>query len=452
MSEVLILTTDPVQRRMAGPAIRYYELGRTLAAAGHQVTLAAPEACDLESPAVPVVAWEEGDLRRRAQSADVVLTHGWGLDRFPFLGGSKGALVADLYDPFPLELLVARGLQQRRVSTAQEALVVLLDQVRQADFFLCASERQRDFWLGLLTAANRVNPATYADDPSLRRLVDVVSFGIPERPPRRPRRRMLRGVIPGVAEGDLVVLWAGGVYNWLDPLTLIHAVEAASSRVPRLRLVFMGGTHPNPEVPEMAMLQEARRLAAERRLSGRLVFFNEGWVPYEERSGWLLDADLGVSTHLEHLETRYSYRTRILDYLWAGLPVVCTAGEVLAETVERERLGAAVPPGDVPALAAALERLAGAQERAGCARRVRAVAPRYLWSRVAGPLLDFCRSPRRAADMAAGRRRSRVPLRGRTPPGWARLAVKAWETLRADGTRRLADRGVAYLERRRRRR
>ncbi|MDQ7029881.1 MAG: hypothetical protein Q9O62_08955 [Ardenticatenia bacterium] len=51
------------------------------------------------------------------------------------------------------------------------------------DFFICASERQRDWWLGLLEASGRINPYTFGEDPSLRRLIDVVPFGLPEGPP-----------------------------------------------------------------------------------------------------------------------------------------------------------------------------------------------------------------------------------------------------------------------------
>ena len=82
----------------------------------------------------------------------------------------------------------------------------------------------------------------------------------------------------------------------------------------------MGLTHPNPRVPEMRMSIAARKLAADLGLTGQHVFFNSGWVPYDQRANVLLDADVGVSTHLDHAETAYSFRTRLLDYLWAGLP------------------------------------------------------------------------------------------------------------------------------------
>src|SRR5204863_1726396 len=111
------------------------------------------------------------------------------------------------------------------------------EQVRRADWFLCASERQRDFWLGALAALGRVNPATYGVDPTLRSLIDVVPFGIADEPPVRSGPGC-RGVVPGIGPDDRLVLWGGGIWNWFDPLTLLHAVAGLRGDVPNVRLVF----------------------------------------------------------------------------------------------------------------------------------------------------------------------------------------------------------------------
>src|SRR5690606_1607098 len=144
--------------------------------------------------------------------------------------------------------------------------------------------------------------------------------------------------------GDEVLLWGGGIYDWFDPLTLIRAVAELEKDHPRLRLVFMGLEHPNQRIPLMGAAKRAVQLAEELGVAGRSVIFNRDWVPYEERAGFLLDADIGVSTHLDHVETAFSFRTRILDYLWAGLPVVSTAGDGFAPIIEEHGLGAVVPP------------------------------------------------------------------------------------------------------------
>ena len=125
-----------------------------------------------------------------------------------------------------------------------------------------------------------------------------------------------------------------------------------------MRLYFLGLAHPNPDVPQMRMVGQLRALVDELGLEGSHVFFNDGWVRHDERADHLRDADVGVSTHLDHIETEFSFRTRILDYLWAGLPIVTTGGDAFADLIERAGAGWVVPPGDVVALETLLARLA----------------------------------------------------------------------------------------------
>ncbi len=233
----------------------------------------------------------------------------------------------------------------------------------------------------------------------LSRLVSVVPFGLPGEPPRRDGRG-LRGVVPGIGPDDKVVLWGGGVYNWLDPISLLRAVERLSRRVPELRLVFIGMRHPNPDIPAMRVASELQELSASLGLTGKHVFFNAGWVPYGERADFLLDANVAVSTHFDHVETRYSFRSRVLDYLWAGLPMVLTEGDVLAEEIANAGLGATVPAGDDRALEDALARMLANPPPA---ERFAAAAQRHTWDCAAQPLLDFCRSPTRAPDLLVER-------------------------------------------------
>jgi glycosyltransferase involved in cell wall biosynthesis len=237
-----------------------------------------------------------------------------------------------------------------------------------------------------------VNPRTHAADASLRSLIDVVPFGVPGEPPvRSPGLGPLDDL--GIGSDELVVLWGGGVYDWFDPVTVVRAVE----QVPGAHLVFMATGYPNPALPASRALAEAREAAGER------VHFMEGWVDYERRADWLLDADVGVSAHRDHVETRFAFRTRILDYLWAGLPVLCTSGDALADEVQRGDLGAALAPGDVDGWAAELQNLLmDPDRRAACGVRAAELARSLTWERVAEPLAAYCAEPRRAADLETG--------------------------------------------------
>ncbi|MGH7869660.1 MAG: hypothetical protein ACREP9_19035, partial [Candidatus Dormibacteraceae bacterium] len=142
------------------------------------------------------------------------------------------------------------------------------------------------------------------------------------------------------------------------------------------------------------------------------VFFSNDWVPYEERGDWLLEADVGLSTHREHMETRFSFRTRILDCFWAGLPVLCTSGDSLADEIERHELGKTVAPEDedglCQAIVAMLEDEARRKEQSS---RVRQHASQFTWQCAARPLVEYCNAPRPAADrLALTRRTDSVPV------------------------------------------
>jgi glycosyltransferase involved in cell wall biosynthesis len=207
-------------------------------------------------------------------------------------------------------------------------------------------------------------------------------------------------VVPGIGPDDKVVLWGGGIYNWFDPLTLLRAVDKLRIRLPNVRLYFLGLKHPNPHVPEMRMAVATRTLADDLGLTDVHVFFNEGWVEYDDRQNYLLEADVGVSTHLDHVETEFSFRTRILDYFWASLPVVSTGGDSLAGLIEEHDLGLTVPAEDVDALEEALYvLLADSEYSAACRANAVAVADDFRWSKVLSPLVKFCREPRRAPDL-----------------------------------------------------
>jgi glycosyltransferase involved in cell wall biosynthesis len=230
-----------------------------------------------------------------------------------------------------------------------------------------------------------------------------------------------------VRPDDKVVLWGGGVYNWFDPVSLLYAIDRVRQTVPEVRLVFLGMGHPNPAIPEMRVAGEARALADSLGLTGTHVFFNEGWVPYDQRADVLLDADVAVSTHLSHIETRFSFRTRILDYLWAGLPMVLTEGDTLADLVARHGAGVTVPPGDVEGIAEGLRHMLHHPPAPDAAA---ALARGLRWEHVAAPLVEFCRSPRLAPDRVARDRVARAAAPRPADPSPPARQGRAWLTRR----------------------
>ncbi|MDD3826902.1 MAG: glycosyltransferase family 4 protein [Anaerolineae bacterium] len=402
-TRVLIVSHDMVGERMAGPGIRYWELARVLA--DHcAVTLAVPGQTTLHAEGFDLRTYPPSDwatILAMARHADVVMPGGFVLHHAPQLASLDCAIVIDGYDPYPAEVLslTRRAGDEERAGYER----YLLEQVRTdctlGDFYLCASERQRYWWLGLLAAHGRLNARTYGADPSLRSLVDVVPYGCPPEAMYH-ERRVLKGAAPGIGPQDRVLLWGGGIWDWLDPLTLLRAVALLVSGHPELRLVFPGTRHPSSDVPDMPMRRRAMDLAAELGLLDRHVFFGD-WVPYADWPNYLLEADAGVSLHFDSLETQLAFRTRILDYVRAELPMIVTRGDALAEMVASYGLGVVVDYEDVDGVALGISALLD-EPREARHEQFMAAQAALRWERVAEPLIRFCRSPQRAADRPAG--------------------------------------------------
>ncbi len=386
MLRVLMSSTDPVGERMAGPGIRYHRLSTELARR-FDVTLVAPGEGIPDAPYAfrPV----ESVAPAAYAEADVVVAQSLPLGLLRSLRRTGARLVFDLYAPALVEAAANLAAEQRPGTVGYEEVVATTRvALLLGDGFLCASERQRDHWLGALAALGRVSPDVYAEDPTLRSLVAVVPFGLDPSEPGSESR--VKGVLPGVAPSDRLLLWGGGIWNWLDPLTVIRAVGRLAELRSDVKLLFLGLAHPSSAVGAMSMADRAVRLAGELGLEGRSVFFNRSWVPYDDRLEWFAEADIGVSAHHDSHESRLAFRTRLLDHIAAGTPVVVTRGDVLADLVETRGMGRTVGPGDVDGWVDALgELLDDARAHTAASKAVAAAQEELAWARVVEPLAEL---------------------------------------------------------------
>ncbi|MCS6887045.1 MAG: glycosyltransferase [Chloroflexus sp.] len=399
MTSLLVISHDVVGQRMAGPGIRVWEMARALANTV-PVTLIAPRPIDLAPPlGVTCGQYTWGDaatLEPYLATASAVLANGFVAVAHPELLAYRGRLIIDLYDPVAfenLELFRQRPLAERQ-QVAERDATVLRHLLQRGDHFLCATERQRDLYVGGLLALGRITPTLVDADPLLRNLIDVVPFGVSDAPPQASGQPALRGAFDDLGPNHEIVLWSGGLWDWMDPQTLVKAMPQVLAAVPNARLVFLAGRHPGP-VPEMAAPQQTRQLAAELGLLGKGIHFYEEWVPYERRADFLLEATVMVSLHREHLETRYAaVRSRVLDHLWVGKPSVLSAGDAAADLIVTHGAGEAVPVGDVDAVTAALTRLlTDPQRRAAQSASARALGQCLRWSQVVQPLVWMLSQP-----------------------------------------------------------
>jgi glycosyltransferase involved in cell wall biosynthesis len=385
-----MICPEPVRRLTAGVGTRFVALAEVLSHAGHSVTLAVPNdpaEADAVKPPVEVVQAIPDALGAQADGHEWVLIHGH-LGNHYLSQRDDLPVVVDLYDPFLVENLHYHrelGFEPYRNDHATWKL-----QLGRGDFFLCSSAQQRFFYLGWLGALGRVNPLILDNDPELRSLITELPFGTPLAGP--PPRRRDPGFFQGVS-GTAPVLYFGGIYDWYDPGVVLRALPSIIEREPEAVVVFVD--HPHPDETPLSVAAVTRRTAEERGWLGTSVRF-ESWRPYERRFELPLAADLAVVTHRPGLETDLSLRTRMIDLLWLGLPVVATRGGAMSGIVDSVGAGRTVAPGNAAELAAAVVGLLGdpdARHRAGEAGR--RWAENRSWEKVSKPLLEFAAAPRR---------------------------------------------------------
>jgi len=392
---LVIISGEAVSSSMAGPAIRVWNFARVLSEYMN-VILAVPNEPDMAEQDFQIIQYsDEGKLKEIVSSADIILCNGMTVSKYRSLKDSGKYLIIDIYDPYNLATLAEyQGENMKeRLEIHSSIQKYFNEQFYYGDFFICASDRQRDFWLGMLAALNRVNPFSYNIDPSMRKMVDVVPFGMPSHKPIHTAD-VLKGRVEGIGKDDFVIIWGGGIYNWFDPLTLINAMKIVNSKRKDIKLYFMGIKHPNPEVKEFDMAGKTVELAKKLELYEKNIFFNFGWVDYDQRQNYLLESDAGIITHPEHIETRFSFRTRILDYLWAGLPIISTEGDHLSDKVRTESLGLIVKERSPEDLAEAIIRLAEKGKfYEDCIENIERIAKDYIWDKVCEPIIGFCKDP-----------------------------------------------------------
>jgi glycosyltransferase involved in cell wall biosynthesis len=371
MTRALLVCPEPLgHKQPAGVGIRFLEMARVLRSDGHQVTLVSPDGRGGE-PVPHAITPEK--IRALTASHDVAVVQGHVANDY-FAHAQPIPTVVDLYDPFIIENLHYFASRGGEVFAHDHA--TLMQSLERGDFFLCASDAQRLFYVGAMLAIGRLNPVVFESDPHLDALIAVAPFGVPPARQRAPRNL------------DAPRVLFGGIYDWYDPILAIDAVAIARrERLPKLTLTF--NAHPNPELTPQGKAAEARQYA--RRKSYDFVRF-EPWVPYEERGAYYDQFALALLTFPQSIETDLSMRTRVFDYLWGGLTIVSSSAPGTDEILTGYGVGTPIESDSAEAFAAAI--IGNVVENGSVSDRIARFVADHQWPRTLEPLVDFVRAPR----------------------------------------------------------
>lgn len=227
----------------------------------------------------------------------------------------------DIYGDM-LTIMQAAAYRARSNRGMETSIAFLGDVLRKGDVFSGCGLPQQHMMVGELAMAGRLNYRTFA-----YQFVRTVPPGSPPgnnvEVPRQQKRQLLTK--HEIGEDDFVVLWCGGYNTWTDVETLFKALTWAMAENPSLHYVSVGAnTYEAPDNVYTQLLDLIDKSPFRHR------FHMLGWRPWSEIPQYYRESDVGINIDALHYETIYGTRTRLVEMIADGLPVITSLGAELS--------------------------------------------------------------------------------------------------------------------------
>lgn len=361
-SDILPLPGFPT----TGAGLRAWGLGQGLRCKGHKVTFAmqrsAAKVGDYQQQE-DVLLFEHHELGDVVQEYrhDLLVFQHWPLVHF--LRGRYEHTVIDLAGPLLLETLFRDG------AGVVPFYANKVQMLRQADFFTCLGERQRNYFYGWLQMAG----FDLRDMP-----IQVVPFGFSPELPRHEYPQKLTFVY-------------GGVFlPWQNPTLGLRVLLEELERAKEARLCFFGGKHPLHVIPA----GEYEKVVAMLKRSSQTTLFP--MIQYRELNEHYRTASVAWDVMSHNCERGMAITSRTVDYMWAGLPVVYNDYAELSEYIRNYNAGWLVNPDDADEIRAVIREIfrnpEEVQRRGQNGQRL--VREKFTWDKAAEPLHHFALHPK----------------------------------------------------------
>lgn len=353
-----------------GAGLRAWGLGKGLESRGHEVVFSMPALYldkGIEVPkSIADYVWAIGGVQRVVQRVqpDVVVFCHWPSVQIP--KKLDIPTVLDFHGPHLLE----REMQgySLRAANIQEKITA----IRKVDFFTCAGEKQRLYFLSWLVAAG------------IDLSEDVIASIPVSLSPDLPDHRW--------TNTEPTFVYGGVFLPWQDPFNGLEVLVETIRDRDRGRLKFFGGRHPAYLIGN---LERFDALVTQLRCSPRVRL--EGMVDHDRLIHEYRRAHVALDAMARNPERELAFTTRTVEYLWCGLPVIHQDYAELSRYIAEYEAGWIVDPEDRGTIRKAVEEVLNCpeevQRRGGNAQRL--VREQLTWDRTIEPLDAFCRAPTR---------------------------------------------------------
>jgi len=370
MTRILIVAGDVLPLPgypTTGAGLRAWSIGQGLASQGFEVLYSMPEFHVRHNSHSDErdLAWHPNDREKplRLTRPDVLVVCHW-----PAMPSRRLDIpvVLDLHGPH---------LMERCFWDRQEAKRGIMEKIRafgNADFFVCAGQRQRYYFFNwLMLAGFELESA----------LICVVPVSLSPHMPERVREQD--------PKHDLTMVYGGMFLPWQDPVQPLLALVKAMEETRRGKLLLFGGPHPIVQDKTGKFDRLLEQLGQHERVTIMPPVAHDLLLEHYSR------AHIAFDLMGPNFERELAYTTRTIEYLWCGLPVIYNDYSELSPLIKKYDAGWLLPTSDDDRTMASLRDILAAPEpsleKSSRARQL--VRECLTWDKAIKPLADYCRAP-----------------------------------------------------------
>jgi len=335
-----------------GPLERMKEFARLGSEEGFEVHLAVPR---IEAPPPPGIQLERlsPDLLDRIAPGEPVISSIFLPPRMLFsLLRSSIPFHADFYCVSALEGMESlQNLSPGRILRGRQRTVSRYGMLaRRAERLYFSNGGQMEFVGGVLFASSgNPDPTEISRLPakSIFAPMGIRGSAFPEGSPNP---------YPTELAGRPIFLWGGGIWQWFDVESLLRTFRLLQDADDPAALYFLVDRNPSEESSQDSAPAKAVQLAAELGLLNRNVFFHSRPVTPADLPGFLEHCAAGIMSNAPTLEAHASWRTRYLDLVWSGRPLLSNRSDLLSDWMSERNAALTSKDGSPESLADLIRR------------------------------------------------------------------------------------------------
>jgi glycosyltransferase involved in cell wall biosynthesis len=319
--KILIVSNGPIpvspNSIIEGGGLRCWGIMQGLLKHGHEAHIAVPSGFFEESTHKAISYGDLGELLNLANSYDCVI--------YNYASGSNASYlfeklrtdvlkIADSYVPIHVEVAAreASDLEAEEQSFAVDSKHWNRS-LQAADAYLVTSQSQHLYYSGLLSGLGRVTPSTFRELPIIK-----LPMGCSNDFVRSQRV---------TKDEEINILWWGGFYPWFDWKNLGDLASHLNESAPNIKITIAGAI--NPFVTHPAFIENVREAILDLKKIPNVEVIP--WVEYGDREKVFSEVDAVMLFNNLSLETSLSWRTRLVDALEFGVPVISNCGDPFAD-------------------------------------------------------------------------------------------------------------------------